>query len=102
MTDLTSSSKEVALDQGLNRAILIIAVFSPSQREPQTLVLSWVGWWGRGRGGHVWRVGRSRQDWAVLQGAWSRVGGPWLGQREEGATLPRRMRNWRSSLGSLS
>ena len=88
------------MDQGLNRAILIITMFSPSQREPQTLALSWVGWWGRGRGGHVWRVGRSRQDWAVLQGAWSHVA--WLGQREEGATLSRRVGNWSSSLGSLS
>ena len=43
MTDLTSSSKEVVLNQGLNRAILIITLFFPSQREPQTLTLSWVG-----------------------------------------------------------
>ena len=33
----------------------------------------------------MWRVDWSRQAWAVLQGGWSCVGGPWLGQREKGA-----------------
>ena len=35
-------SGRVVLNQGLNRAILIITLFFPSQREPQTLTLSWV------------------------------------------------------------
>lgn len=62
MTDLTSYSKEVALDQGLNRAILIITMFSPSQREPQTLTLSWVGLVGQGKG------------WACVEGGQEQAG----------------------------
>lgn len=39
------------LGQGLNPAILITTVLSPSQGEPPTRCLLWVGQWGWGREG---------------------------------------------------
>lgn len=56
------------LGQGLNPAILITTVLSPSQGEPPTRCLLWVGQWGWGREGARWRSLQDAGGSRPLQG----------------------------------